>query len=224
MGQAFEEATLVQLATVKVSNGEGHGSGIVLNPDGIIATCSHVVSSLRTGTISSFLHDKEIKYQVIARGYEEENDVALLKADFSEVDKSNLGLIKPLGIRTGGVYTGESVMVCGYPSVVDESRPGETDTSLPPVTSGVVSKISLIEDSRIMISATLYPGNSGGPCFDGENRLLGLASAAHVFGSVEVVSPQGRFLRLIPTNYGLVVPVSFVTMLAKECEVTLTLA
>lgn len=194
-------------------NGSSFGSGIVLDDaDGIIATCSHVVRDSKNGQIQTPYHDKPIDYEVVARGYEDENDVAILRADLSPLRKGEFlsRFLKNVEIRTSAISSAEPIMLCGYPSVLGDSN------LLPVLTAGIVSRFPETEEEAIVVSALLSAGNSGGPCFDGENRLLGLASATQVIGSVEVLTSQGKQLRAIPTNYGFIVPIKHVITLAKE--------
>ena len=213
MSGSFESALEYQLATVKVLNGKGFGSGIVLDvAQGIIATCAHVVSSLNSGTVGTFLHGEAIPYTVIDRGFEDANDVAILKADLSSMRDTWREIFT---LRTSVIVSGEPIMLCGFPYLLG-------DKNLNPVlTSGIVSTFPMSDQELIIVSALLSPGNSGGPCFDGEGRLLGLAKAQQLIGHVEVLTDRGKELRQIPSNYGFIVPIDAVVALTRDNGITL---
>ena len=66
----------------------------------------------------------------------------------------------------------QSIFVAGYPF-------GEQVSKSVKVTDGIVSSLSGLGDnfSQIQISAALQPGNSGGPVFDKNGNVVGVAVA-----------------------------------------------
>ena len=216
----FESAISFQVMTVKVRNGESWGSGIILDDtNGIIATCSHVVSAFKTGKIQTYFHPEPIAYEVIDRGYEDENDVALLKADLSPMRSGDFpsNFAKDILIRSNSnpIGSGEAVMLCGYPDIMADYSSDE-NFDLPVLTWGITSKFPISEVEDIVVSALILPGNSGGPCFDSAGHLMGLASASKIFGSAELVTGRGKILRPLPANYAYVVPITHVLQMARK--------
>ncbi len=136
---------------------------------GMIVACAHVVSASRKGQIETFLHGEPIPYEVIDRGYEDDDDIAILKADLAVLKEKILA--GDIVTRTSTIVSGESIMLCGYPYLLGDSN------LLPVLTAGIVSTFPMTEEELILVSALLSRGNSGGPCFDGKGRLLGLAKA-----------------------------------------------
>lgn len=204
---------VVQSVPVHVENASNSGSGFFIDPV-FVATCAHVVRESREGVITSYWGKEEenwrIKYEVVTRGFEGDDDVAILKVDTGQFDKEGVENIKAslsgLKWRKTNLESGEPIMICGFP----------VNYPIPILAQGVVSTSPIDRRSRILVSAPIQHGNSGGPCFDRRNRVIGLASAFFGFGSVEVFTQSGKTIEDIPRNYGEVVPIRKVRDLAKS--------
>src|ERR1700712_5738344 len=147
----------------KVPNGHergGLGSGIVISPDGLVLTNSHVVGTskeIRLRDTEGFVTDAHVL------GVDPDTDLALLRADGArDLPYASLGNSKSL-------RRGQLVVAIGNPLGFEST-----------VTAGVVSALGrsirsvsgrTIEDV-IQTDAALNPGNSGGP----------LVSAGEVIG------------------------------------------
>src|SRR5712675_1277140 len=129
----------------------GLGSGIVISPDGLVLTNSHVVGSskeIRLQDIEGFVTDAHVL------GTDPDTDLALLRADGArDLRYASLGNSKSL-------RRGQLVVAIGNPLGFEST-----------VTAGVVSALGrsirsvsgrTIEDV-IQTDAALNPGNSGGP-------------------------------------------------------------
>ncbi|MBA2124989.1 serine protease [Hyphomicrobium methylovorum] len=139
------------------------GSGVIVSPDGLIVTNSHVVKGRGETEIRVALSDKrEFDAKVIAQ--DEKADIAVLKIEngdgkfqFLQFDDSD------------SLEVGDLVLAIGNPFGV-----GQT------VTSGIVSALSRSEmaesDSQVFIQtdAAINPGNSGGALVDMSGRLVGI--------------------------------------------------
>ncbi|MCW8139872.1 MAG: trypsin-like peptidase domain-containing protein, partial [Planctomycetota bacterium] len=148
--------------------GGGGGSGVVIDPRGLVLTNFHVSGLNRVLTVG--LNDGRT-YRARLLGIDPGGDIALLvltgRADFPAV---------PLG-DSDAVRPGERVFAMGNPFLLAE------DYS-PTVTQGVVSGIhryrdatggsDLVYGDAIQIDASINPGNSGGPLFDARGRLIGI--------------------------------------------------
>lgn len=100
-------------------------------------------------------------------------DVAVLK-----VDEPHPLPTVPLGDSTD-LGTGEPVIAIGYPDIGLEELFTERNTTLEPsLTSGVVSARRTLNSGieAIQTDLDLNPGNSGGPVYDGEGNVVGIAT------------------------------------------------
>ncbi|HEV7634346.1 MAG TPA: trypsin-like peptidase domain-containing protein [Bradyrhizobium sp.] len=152
----------------KVRNGRergGLGSGIVISPDGLVLTNSHVVGSskqIRLRDIEGIVTDARVL------GVDPDTDLALLRADgVRDLRYASLGNSK-------GLRRGQLVVAIGNPLGFEST-----------VTAGVVSALGrsigsasgrTIEDV-IQTDAALNPGNSGGPLVSTAGEVVGINTA-----------------------------------------------
>jgi serine protease Do len=144
---------------------ENVGSGVVLDPKGIIVTNEHLISKAATIKVK-FTNRKEYEARVLAA--DSERDIALLKVN----DEVDFPYLKP---RKGDIRVGERTIVIGNPYGLSSS-----------VTTGVVSafrKNATINNrsytNLIQTDAAINPGNSGGALLDGEGNLVGVVTAVY---------------------------------------------
>lgn len=140
------------------------GTGFFISKDGFIITNYHVIQNSSNVFVSN-PQLKRVKAQIVAT--DEDNDIALLKI------VANQSTI-PYDITPSSVDIGSSVFTLGYPLI--QSMGQEVK-----LTSGIINSNSGFEnDSRYyQFSAEIQPGNSGGPLFDSDGRIVGLVSAKH---------------------------------------------
>jgi S1-C subfamily serine protease len=143
----------------------GLGSGIVISPDGLVLTNSHVV-----GTSKEIrLRDTEgVVTDARVLGVDPDTDLALLRADgVRDLHYASLGNSKTL-------RRGQLVVAIGNPLGFEST-----------VTAGVVSALGrsirsvsgrTIEDV-IQTDAALNPGNSGGPLVSSVAEVIGINTA-----------------------------------------------
>ncbi len=143
----------------------GLGSGIVISPDGLVLTNSHVVGSSK----QIRLRDHEgIVTDGRVLGVDPDTDLALLRADGArDLRYASLGNSK-------GLRRGQLVVAIGNPLGFEST-----------VTAGVVSALGrsirsvtgrTIEDV-IQTDAALNPGNSGGPLVSSSAEVIGINTA-----------------------------------------------
>src|ERR1700742_4850701 len=143
----------------------GRGSGIVISPDGLVLTNSHVVGSskqIRIRDSEGGVTDARVL------GVDPDTDLALLRADASrDLQFAALGNSKNL-------RRGQLVVAIGNPLGFESI-----------VTAGVVSALGrsirsvngrTIEDV-IQTDAALNPGNSGGPLVSSAAEVIGINTA-----------------------------------------------
>ncbi len=140
---------------------EGSGTGFVVDPNGILATCAHVVEGAKRMEVN--VGGQSYPATVIA--VDAKADVALIR-----INANGLNAL-PLG-DSESVQLAESVRAIGYPL----SDVLGTDVK---VTTGTVAGI--VQDKqrgkRIQIDASINPGNSGGPVVNSAGQVIGVASS-----------------------------------------------
>ncbi|WP_051257996.1 S1C family serine protease [Desulfovibrio cuneatus] len=146
-------------SVVTVLVGLGHGSGFVVNKDGLVITNQHVVGSATK--VMVLAHDGQ-KYPGTVLARNSKRDVAAVLVP---------GLpLAPLKIRTSPVAVGEDIYAIGSPK--DIALAGT-------VTKGIVSGMREMRGvGWIQGDAAINPGNSGGPLLDGKGRVVGISTLA----------------------------------------------
>ena len=146
------------------------GSGFITSADGYILTNAHVVA--RADEITVTLTDKrEFKAKLV--GADARTDIAVLKIDGHNLPTVDLGDANSLRV-------GEWVVAIGSPFGFDNS-----------VTAGIVSaKGRQLPDENyvpfIQTDVAVNPGNSGGPLFNLDGRVVGINS--------QIYSRSGGFM------------------------------
>jgi S1-C subfamily serine protease len=158
-----------------VQQGQGEGSGVVIDTDGVIVTNFHVVSG--AVDVEVVLNDgRKLEGRVI--GGDPEHDLAVVKVDAENLDAIELGSSKNLRL-------GDDVIAIGYPLGLGPSVT---------VTKGILSAEGRTIDPQgaeapltnmLQTDAAINPGNSGGALVDSAGRLVGINSAAAGAGTAE---------------------------------------
>jgi serine protease Do len=130
------------------------GTGFVVSP-GLVATNAHVVGN--TSVVEVEAQDGT-KFQATVIQKDVGHDYAILKPNGIRPFTTTVSL--PLGPTPA---IGESIVVIGSPG-------GMKGT----VTAGIVSQI--YPDGMIQLNVSVNPGNSGGPVFDAQGRVFGMAT------------------------------------------------
>ena len=140
----------------------GQGSGVIVDPNGLIITNNHVVN--KADEIRVFLSDKrEFKGKLI--GTDTKTDIAVVK-----IDATGLSTI-PLA-NSDQLEVGEFVLAVGSPFGLTQS-----------VTMGIVSAVGRASmgiaeyEDFIQTDAAINPGNSGGALVNVRGELVGINTA-----------------------------------------------
>lgn len=142
------------------------GSGFLFTDDGYILTNYHVVQGADSVTVSTY---DGTKYDARIIGFDESNDVAVLKIDAEGLTPVVIGNSDQLNV-------GDSVVAIGNPL-------GELTFSL---TSGTVSALdrevtmsSGISMELIQTDCAINSGNSGGALFNMHGEVVGITNAKY---------------------------------------------
>lgn len=155
------------------------GSGFIISADGYIVTNAHVVEGAKSVTVG--LGDKhDVPAEIV--GMDKLSDIALLKVKADNLPVVQMGDSKALEV-------GQWVVAIGAPFGLDHTA-----------TQGIVSALSRsLPDGTyvpfIQTDVAVNPGNSGGPLFDLNGRVVGVNS--------QIYSRSGGYMGIsfsIPIN------------------------
>lgn len=153
-------------ATVAVLRAGGSGSGVIISPDGYVLTAAHVIAGGRTRTCYILLSDGR-RLSATILGSNKEDDYGLVK-----IDAPDKLPVAPLG-DSSTLHRGQWVLATGHPLGPKQSRP-------PVLRIGRVLFLPRDPDSRetnsIVSDAPIISGDSGGPLYDLNGRVVGINS------------------------------------------------
>lgn len=153
------------------------GSGFILTEDGYIATNHHVVDG---GGSVRVMTSNEKEYPATLVGFDEPNDVALLKIDATGLQAVKLG-------KSEDLIVGDQVVAIGNPL-------GELTSTL---TVGYISakerdvNTDGFAINMLQTDAAINSGNSGGPLFNMKGEVIGITTAKYSGTSASGVSIEG---------------------------------
>ncbi|HEY4232663.1 MAG TPA: trypsin-like peptidase domain-containing protein [Lacipirellulaceae bacterium] len=174
------------------AQGEGSGSGSVIDKNGHILTNYHVVEDAEEIQVMLFGGKA---YPANLVGYDAGHDIAILKVD------APADVLFPITFGTSqNLKVGQRVYALGNPFGLEGT-----------MTTGIISNLNRTLPSRveghdmqsiIQTDAALNPGNSGGPLLDTSGRLIGMnvaiATKSGQNAGLGFAIPVSRIARFIP--------------------------
>lgn len=155
LGAALPQA---RAATVCIEIGEGSGSGVIVSADGLVLTAAHVAMIPNKG-VTVVMEDGR-KFKAKTLGLVAGSDAAMLKiSDPGEYPFVEIGRENPAKL-------GDWVFSLGHSGGFDKAR-------------GVVvrsGRIVRIAARTVQTDCVLIGGDSGGPLFDLDGKLIGIHS------------------------------------------------
>ncbi|MCB9620545.1 MAG: trypsin-like peptidase domain-containing protein [Sandaracinus sp.] len=139
----------------------GHGSGVIVDPRGVVVTAAHVVEGAHHVAVRLPGATEVLAARVVHR--DRELDFALLLV----LAESPFPAVVPLPEEAPTLTVRQTVDAIGYP--LDASREN------PQSTRGIVSAAT--EDGQLQLGISVNPGNSGGPLVDEDEHLVGIVVA-----------------------------------------------
>ncbi|MCL2090292.1 MAG: trypsin-like peptidase domain-containing protein [Micrococcales bacterium] len=193
-------AATVTSSVVAIETSDASGSGVLFSPEGDIITNNHVVADAEDGTVRVMLADGRV-YSADIVGTDPTTDLAVVRLDSPPDDLSPAALGDSSTVRVG-----QPVMAVGSPMGLQNTA-----------TTGVVSALNRpmgpdgmpeLVTNTIQVDASVNPGNSGGPLFDGEGKVIGINASIITFVQS---GGQGGSIGL-----GFAIPVNLVKNIASQ--------
>ncbi len=170
------------------------GSGFILSADGYVITNYHVINDATSVKVATYSGES---YDATVIGYDESNDLAVLKIDAANLSCVTVG-------NSDNTNVGDSVVAIGNPL-------GELTFSL---TAGSVSALNRevtmsngISMDLIQTDCAINSGNSGGALFNMYGEVIGITNAKYSTGSGSEASID---------NIGFAIPMNNVIDLIKS--------
>lgn len=164
---AAETKPAVVILYVDTSQGSGHGSGVVVDKTGMVATNYHVMAGA-TEAVAVFSDGQRCPVEGVLY-HSAEDDLCIIQIDPDGRE------LKPLPISDELPTQGEEVFTFGNPRDLKFT-----------ITRGVVSAIHSSKDlgrpgdgTWIQTDAAISPGNSGGPLINFMGQVIGLNTFLH---------------------------------------------
>ena len=167
--KSISEATtaLVQKlskSVVSVNAQMSRGTGVVLDKQGYIVTCNHVLQGCSTVRVGQ--GEKAFEARLV--GADAYNDLALLKTEQGNFEPIELG-------DSENLNTGQFVLALANP--FNRKQPTATTGIVTNPDSTIRGFRGTAMENVIATDAKLNPGFSGGPLVDAEGKLIGINTA-----------------------------------------------
>ena len=141
------------------------GSGFVLTEDGYVITNFHVIES---ATVVNVITYDGTEYRAMVKGYDANNDLAVLKIQAEGLQTVTLG-------SSSDLIIGDMVVAIGNP--LGELTSTQTVGYISGKDRDVSTDGTII--NMLQTDAAINPGNSGGPLFNMKGEVVGITTAKY---------------------------------------------
>lgn len=151
-----------QAATVNIDLGGGSGSGVIISADGLVMTAAHVSSAVGKDVTVDMPDGTKLKAETL--GLDSDTDAALLQITEKLPDGEPFPFVEIN--KADDTKLGDWVFSLGHSGGFDKDR-------------GAVARLGRlvrVANTTIQTDGALIGGDSGGPLFDMEGRLIGIHS------------------------------------------------
>ena len=177
----------------QVGTATSSGSGFILTDDGYVITNYHVIEGADIVNVITF---DGTEYPAMVKGYDANNDLAVLKVEAQDLPTVTLG-------KSSDLIIGDMVVAIGNPL-------GElTSTQTVGYISGKDRDVSTDGTviNMLQTDATINPGNSGGPLFNMKGEVIGITTAKYSGTTSSGASIEG---------IGFAIPIDDVTKMISD--------
>jgi serine protease Do len=143
---------------VSIRTPDGFGTGFVVKEDGWIVTNLHVIASAERVAVT--LPSKLVYPVLEVMNVSPPHDLVVVRIDAKKLP------VLPLG-KVARLRPGEPVVAIGHPLGLEDT-----------VSNGLLSAVRKIDGLVVLqVSAPIAPGSSGGPIFNEQGEVIGVATA-----------------------------------------------
>ncbi|MDH3583442.1 MAG: S1C family serine protease, partial [Phycisphaerae bacterium] len=153
--QGVVERSMAATVCVRGVSGRSSGSGVIIDKQGLILTAAHVTAKAGRDLVIIFPDGRKVKGKAL--GADTSRDAGMARI----TEKGEYPFV-PVG-KSGGLKQNDFCVSMGHPGGFDVNR-------RPPVRLGRVLRVGRF----ITTDCTLIGGDSGGPLFDLEGRVVGI--------------------------------------------------
>jgi S1-C subfamily serine protease len=160
------------------------GTGVLLSPNGTAASAYHVIKEAEK--IEGTFDDGRVISSIEVLNYDELKDTAILKLPDPQAAAGKQSEYPFIPIREAAVKYGEKIYAIGYPL-----------KNTPIITEGIINtpKAEINGRNRILTSAQIVSGMSGGPVIDQQGQLVGIISGSmRTMNNIHLVIDNGDLL------------------------------
>lgn len=165
---AIQEALIKNLpraraATVCIQIGQGSGSGVIISEDGVILTAAHVSGG--TNKKLKIVMEDGTELEAVSLGLDSETDAAMMKITtegkypFVELDQAKT-------FEQSDLKLGDWVFSLGHSGGFDKDRGSVVR----------LGRLVRVANNTVQSDCKLIGGDSGGPLFDMNGKLIGIHS------------------------------------------------